>query len=124
MKFTYLFLLFLIAANIDQSVAETDSVELRDWRTAKVSRTLESVPADESTAAIAKRLEKAFSEKPIYDGFTELLLDRVFKIPATGDFVFAFNVRHVDDIWAVFVVDGAGRIADNFVLSRWNMYED
>ena len=124
MKVAQLLILLVLVIGLDSSSADTESAELRDWRTAKVSRNLVRVSADEFTEAIARKLEKAHEEKPYEDGYTELLLDRVFEDPSTSNRVFAFHVRYVHDIWVVFVVDSSGRITDNFVLSRWEMYED
>ena len=124
MNFIYLLFTLLIVFCIDLTHADTESYVLQEWRTAKVSRTFESVSEDESTTEIVERIEVAFAERPIDEGYTELLLDRIFRDPATENLVFAFHVRYVDDIWAVFVVDDTGQISDNFVLSQWGMYED
>ncbi len=113
-----------LLASYDTSISSYDAGDLSEWRTGKISRKLRIIEPDSSMLATAEALANLYRQRPYFEGFAEAVLDKVLVDKAASETTYAFFVRHVSDIWVVFVVDGRGRLVKNFVLSRFSRYEN
>ncbi len=80
---------------------------------------LRSFNTDEVDQSLIEALKDNYRSFPYMPGYAEIELDKVLVSPLTGHRYFMFQILHVSDTQAVFVVDENNDIVDYFLYSSW-----
>lgn len=114
------FAAILVTAVIAACGKSNYAIDMNDWTYDKISvESLEPLNLDELSPRLIERVQQDYRLKPVDPSYAELELSSAYLDPSRSATLLIFDIRHVEDIQAVYLVGADGRIEEKFLLSAW-----
>jgi hypothetical protein len=110
----------LSCAQASPSAKPGETMTFKPWSFRELPHNLPTgTPGPEEQNLIAS-IKAAYASQPHDDRYRELVFQKMLRDAPQAREYFVFDIAHVDDISAVFVVSGGNReVVDNFLASDW-----